>query len=111
MLGFRVPFVAVSPFSKPHYVSHQTFSHSSVLRLIEARFGLKALSRRDANATPPFDLFDFENPTYKEPPKLPEPIVDEAFLEKCAEKQGEYVEPDAEGGNNPMNKELAPRAF
>jgi hypothetical protein len=37
-LGFRVPFVAVSPFSKPHYVSHITGSHTSLLALIEKRF-------------------------------------------------------------------------
>jgi len=27
-LGFRVPFMAVSPFSKPHYVSHTVGDHT-----------------------------------------------------------------------------------
>src|SRR6184192_1658302 len=37
-LGFRVPFIAVSPFSKPHYVSHTVADHTSLLALIEKRF-------------------------------------------------------------------------
>ena len=30
-LGIRVPLIAVSPFSKPHYVSHTTGDHTSLL--------------------------------------------------------------------------------
>src|SRR5262249_24703 len=37
-LGIRVPFIAVSPFSKPHYVSHAIGDHTSLLALIERRF-------------------------------------------------------------------------
>ena len=37
-LGFRVPFIAVSPFAKPHYVSHTVGDHTSLLALIEKRF-------------------------------------------------------------------------
>ena len=37
-LGMRVPFIAVSPFSKPGYVSHATGDHTSVLALIGRRF-------------------------------------------------------------------------
>src|SRR5207245_3115404 len=37
-LGFRVPLIAVSPFSKPHYVSHTVGDHTSLLALIEKRF-------------------------------------------------------------------------
>jgi hypothetical protein len=36
-LGVRVPFIAVSPFSKPAYVSHVGV-HTSILALIERRF-------------------------------------------------------------------------
>ena len=32
-LGVRVPFLAISAFSKPHYVSHTTGSHTSVAGL------------------------------------------------------------------------------
>jgi phospholipase C len=58
-LGFRVPFIVVSPYAKRHYVSHRVYDHSSVVRFVEARFGLPAMTSRDANATPIHDLFDF----------------------------------------------------
>ena len=61
-LGVRVPFMAVSPFSKPHYVSHTTGDHTSLLALIEKRFlPGQHLTARDANANPLEDLFDFSN--------------------------------------------------
>ena len=60
-LGFRVPFVAVSPFSKPHYVSHITGSHTSLLALIEKRFSLAPLTARDAASSTLEDMFDFDN--------------------------------------------------
>ena len=37
-LGVRVPLIAVSPFAKPHYVSHRVTDHTSFLALIERRF-------------------------------------------------------------------------
>jgi phospholipase C len=61
-LGFRVPFLAISPFSKTHYVSHTVGDHTSVLALIEARFlNGESLTARDANANPLLDMFDFDD--------------------------------------------------
>jgi phospholipase C len=60
--GLRVPFVAVSPYVKHHYVSHETFDHTSILKFIETKFNLPALTTRDANANNLMDLFDFANP-------------------------------------------------
>jgi phospholipase C len=37
-LGVRVPFLAISPFSKQHYVSHTVGDHTSILAFIEKRF-------------------------------------------------------------------------
>jgi phospholipase C len=59
-LGFRLPFVAVSPFSKPHYVSHIANSHTSLLAFIEKRFSLEPLTLRDAAADTMEDMFDFD---------------------------------------------------
>jgi len=59
-LGFRLPLVAVSPFAKPHWVSHTVASHASILALIEKRFGLPSLTARDAHADTLEDLFDFD---------------------------------------------------
>ncbi len=61
-LGFRVPFVAVSPFAKPHYVSHTVGDHTSLLKLIEMRWLNNAsLTLRDKDANPILDMFDFAN--------------------------------------------------
>ena len=38
-LGFRVPTLIVSPFSRGGFVSSDLFDHTSVLRFLETRFG------------------------------------------------------------------------
>jgi phospholipase C len=70
--GFRVPLVVVSPFARRKYVSHTVTDQTSVLRFIETRFDLPALTRRDANADPMLEFFDFASPPFVTPPKLPE---------------------------------------
>ena len=83
-LGFRVPLIVVSPYAKPHYVSHHVYDHTSILRFIEARFELGALTARDANADPLFDLFDFGKAALEKAPSLPTPTVDQQKLNDCA---------------------------
>ena len=41
-LGFRVPMLVLSPFSRGGKICSQTFDHTSQLRFIEERFGVKA---------------------------------------------------------------------
>src|SRR5205085_4115610 len=38
-LGFRVPTLVVSPFSRGGFVCTDTFDHTSTLRFLETRFG------------------------------------------------------------------------
>jgi len=40
-LGFRVPALVISPFSRGGYVCSQMFDHTSLLRFIETRFGVE----------------------------------------------------------------------
>jgi phospholipase C len=82
-LGVRVPLTVVSPFTKRGHVSHVVYDHTSITRFIEARFRLPALSARDANADPLFDMFDFAHPAYLEPPVIAEPTVDATELAYC----------------------------
>ena len=82
-LGIRVPLTVVSPYARRHFVSHQVHSHTSILRFIEARFGLPALTKRDANSDALLDLFDFEAPPKLDVPDFPEPAVDEAQKAAC----------------------------
>ncbi len=58
-LGIRVPGLLISPYAKQGYIDHQTYTLASWLHLVEARFGLPALTGRDAAATPMLDGFDF----------------------------------------------------
>jgi phospholipase C len=41
-LGFRVPAMVISPFSTGGYVCSDVFDHTSLLRFLETRFGVKA---------------------------------------------------------------------
>ena len=41
-LGFRVPMLVVSPFSRGGYVASEVFDHTSQLRFLEERFGVRA---------------------------------------------------------------------
>jgi phospholipase C len=41
-LGYRVPLLVVSPFSRGGHVASQVFDHTSQLRFLEARFGVRA---------------------------------------------------------------------
>ena len=38
-LGFRVPMLIISPFSRGGFISSDLFDHTSVLRFLETRFG------------------------------------------------------------------------
>jgi phospholipase C len=58
-LGPRVPFIAISPYVKPGHISHTRYEFSSVLKFIEERFQLPALTNRDANANDITDAFNF----------------------------------------------------
>jgi phospholipase C len=70
--GFRVPCAVVSPYAKEDYVSHTIYDHTSILKTVEEKWNLPALTRRDANANSLFDMLDFDiKPAFLKPPKLP----------------------------------------
>lgn len=81
--GFRVPFIVVSPYARPGFVSHAVYDHASILRFVEARFDLPAMTARDANATIPMDVFDFQGVPNRTPPTLPPGGYSEAAQEAC----------------------------
>ncbi len=74
--GFRVPAVIVSPYARPGYVCSSTFDHTSVLKLIEQKWNLPPLTRRDAAAESPLDALDLDGePAFATPPPLPPPTL------------------------------------
>lgn len=82
-LGFRVPLMVVSPYSRPGYVSDRVTDATSVLRFVQTRFLLPAMTGRDANAWPLLDMFDFETPALLSPPDLAEAPVNEERVTVC----------------------------
>ena len=43
-LGFRVPFIAIGPYAKRHYVSHVRHEFGSIVKFVEDVFGLPSLA-------------------------------------------------------------------
>ena len=74
--GFRVPCVVVSPWSRPDYISHQIFDHSSICALAEYKWNLPAMTYRDANANAMLDMLDLSAPAFLTPPTLAPPLLD-----------------------------------
>ena len=63
--GQRVPFIAISPWSKGGFVNSQVFDHTSVIRFIEQRFGVlepNISPWRRAVAGDLTSVFNFKNP-------------------------------------------------
>ena len=69
-LGFRVPNIVLSPFTRKHYVSHTPMDHTAVIKLVETRFigSSAALTPRDAAQPNLLDFFDFINVPWLTPP-------------------------------------------
>jgi phospholipase C len=96
-LGVRVPLIVISPFAKRHYVSHTVYDHTSILRFVQARFDLPALSGRDAHAVPPLDMFDFDA-TDMSVPELPPAAEDPAWVSQCPDTEGTDYDDEAATG-------------
>ena len=69
--GFRLPLIVISPFTKKNYVSHTVRDYTAILKLIETRFSLPALTKRDAAQIDMSEFFDFVNVPWATPPTPP----------------------------------------
>lgn len=69
--GYRVPLLVVSPYARKHFVSHTAVDYTAILKLIETRFGLPALTKRDANQWNMTGFFNFNFPPWVKPPTPP----------------------------------------
>lgn len=66
-LGIRIPAMVISPWSRGGYVCSQLFDHTSVIRFIEARFGVREPNISAWRRSVCGDLtaaFDFETPNH-----------------------------------------------
>jgi phospholipase C len=57
--GFRIPCLLLSPFARRGRVAHGVYDHTSILKLVEWRWGLEPLSVRDAAANNLAGALDF----------------------------------------------------
>jgi len=74
--GLRVPAVIVSPYARRDCVLSEVFDHTSVLKLVEEKWNLPALTRRDAAAVSPIGALDLSAPpAFLRPPSLPGPSL------------------------------------
>ncbi|HEY3928774.1 MAG TPA: alkaline phosphatase family protein [Candidatus Koribacter sp.] len=69
--GFRVPLVVISPWTKPHFISHVNRDSTAILKFIETRFSLPAMTKRDAAQDNMEEFFDFSSVQIPTPPTLP----------------------------------------
>ena len=69
--GFRLPLIVISPFAKKNFVSHQVRDYTAILKLIETRFNVPALTTRDASQIDMSEFFDFVNVPWAIPPTPP----------------------------------------
>ena len=69
--GYRVPLVVVSPYTQKNYVSHTVADTSAILKFIETRFNVSALTKRDAAQMDMTEFFDFSEPVWLIPPSPP----------------------------------------
>jgi len=76
-LGFRLPNIVVSPFTRKHYVSHVPMDHTAVIKFVENRFiGSSAhLTARDSAQPNLLDFFDFSGKPWATPPTPPAPVT------------------------------------
>ncbi|QUR69781.1 phospholipase [Mycobacterium spongiae] len=87
-LGFRVPCIVISPYSRGPLVVHDTFDHTSQLRLLETRFGVPVPNLTAWRRSVTGDMtstFNFAVPPNPSPPSLIPPRLDAIpKLPQCA---------------------------
>lgn len=69
--GYRVPLLVISPYAKKNYVDHSVADTTAILKLIETRFNLPPLTKRDAAQPDMTAFFNFTSPPWMTPPTPP----------------------------------------
>jgi phospholipase C len=81
--GYRVPLMVISPFAKKNFVSHTVADYTAWLKLVETRFSLPSLTKRDAAQPDMTEFFDFVNVPWATPPTPPkQPTNGACYLTK-----------------------------
>lgn len=111
-LGFRVPMIVVSPWSRGGWVCSETFDHTSTLRFVEKRFGVREPNISDWRRRACGDLTSalrFHQPRVTFP-KLPDPApvlaLEQQEVASLPEPTvpADQVPPRQEPGNRPHTR-------
>ncbi len=73
--GFRVPALVISPLARRGHVAHGVYDHTSILKMIEWRWGLQPLTVRDAAARNLAEVLDFQAKPNLSAPRWTVPTV------------------------------------
>lgn len=66
-IGFRVPCIVISPYARRGAIPHGQYDHTSILKMIEWRFGLSPLTVRDQTTNNLAEVLDFSAPNLTAP--------------------------------------------
>jgi phospholipase C len=98
-LGYRVPCMVISPFSRGGHVCGETFDHTSVLRLMEARFGVEVSNLSAWRRKTCGDLtkaFGFGQPADYSIPTMPDAAATLALAKKNVDSMPDPVVPEVQ---------------
>jgi phospholipase C len=106
--GFRVPNLVISPWARRDHISHAVRDHGSVLRTIEAKWNLPALTARDANAADFRECLVADGPPpFANPPPVA-PCPDPSLLQDVLCNQGQAPTDVAPGPVSPPSQPTRP---
>jgi phospholipase C len=106
-MSFRVPMLVLSPFSRGGHVASEVFDHTSQLRFLEERFGVKAPNVSAWRRHTAGDLTSTLHPKRSDPtvPKLPSTSKDQmanVLAEGCTSTSVLEAAPDSAMPNYPV---------
>jgi phospholipase C len=99
-LGFRVPMLVVSPFSRGGRVCSDTFDHTSMLRFLESRFGVEVPNLSEWRRSATGDLTSALDLRYPDASVPPLPDTTQPGLSATAECASVF-EDNLSGANSP----------
>jgi phospholipase C len=94
-LGFRVPTIVVSPFSRGGRINSDVFDHTSLLRFLETRFGVEVPNLSAWRRNTVGDLtstLDLAHPR-TDVPKLPFDALDPKMIAKECKNVERFASP------------------
>ena len=100
-LGFRVPLIVASPFSRGGHIATETFDHTSQLRFLQERFGVEIPNLSDWRRKAVGDLTSTLHMGHADVtvPSLPATSSDPVVVEQECNPVEEF---QIAGGDNPM---------